>query len=142
MDHFSINYVFNHFSFYRNVCAHCKCPRELHDIYHRDFVNVEERLGIKIENSNANMPGKGSKTSTTTANSIPPMSKETKLNIGYSWFPPGLSKKQVRAYKAYVKIQVRPAWWQRCLRRCGGVYAPAAHSALCHWGFDSCALIR
>ncbi len=35
-----------------------------------------------------------------------------------------------------------PAWWQSCQRRCSGVNAPAALSALCHWGFDSCASLE
>ncbi len=30
----------------------------------------------------------------------------------------------------------KPAWWQSCLRRC---FLELALSALCHWGFDSCA---
>ncbi len=34
----------------------------------------------------------------------------------------------------------QPAWWQNFLRPClTGASAPAALSALCHWGFDSCA---
>ncbi|KAL1437615.1 hypothetical protein MTO96_048763 [Rhipicephalus appendiculatus] len=32
---------------WRKVCNNCKCPRESHDVYHEEFVNVRDRIGIK-----------------------------------------------------------------------------------------------
>nr|XP_053652664.1 uncharacterized protein LOC128702453 isoform X2 [Cherax quadricarinatus] len=31
---------------HRKTCQSCKCTRELHDVYHEDWVNVRERLGL------------------------------------------------------------------------------------------------
>ncbi|CAN7982529.1 unnamed protein product, partial [Ixodes pacificus] len=61
------------------VCNNCKCPRESHDVYHEEFVNVRDRIGIKPDPSNQT-------------------SKEKTLQEGYSWVPPGLSSAKIEEY--------------------------------------------
>ncbi|XP_076331853.1 four and a half LIM domains protein 3-like isoform X3 [Tachypleus tridentatus] len=68
---------------WRKVCNNCKCPREAHDVYHEEFVNVRDRIGIK----SAPDPTKT-------------VSKEKTLQEGYSWCPPGLSSDKVEEYFA------------------------------------------
>lgn len=65
----------------RNVCQECKCPREAHDIYHEDFVNIRERLGWE-EPSDPDLQ----------------CDKDKSLKAGYTWIPPGLSDDLVSAY--------------------------------------------
>ena len=62
----------------RNICDKCKCARELHDIYHEDFVNVRDRLGWETPMDQNLWPG-----------------KETTLKAGYTWIPAGLSTEKV-----------------------------------------------
>ena len=62
----------------RNTCANCKCPREVHDIYNENFVNVRDRLGWKRQDD-PNLQ----------------VSKEKTLRSGYTWVPPGLSLEKV-----------------------------------------------
>ncbi|KAF2343343.1 hypothetical protein FHG87_025901, partial [Trinorchestia longiramus] len=59
----------------RKTCQSCKCTRELHDVYHEDWVSVKERLGLADNASN----------------------RERCLQEGYSWVPPGLTSEQVTA---------------------------------------------
>ncbi|XP_064489395.1 prickle planar cell polarity protein 3-A-like isoform X3 [Ornithodoros turicata] len=66
---------------WRKVCNNCKCPRESHDVYHEEFVNVRDRIGIKCD------PSKH-------------ISKEKTLREGYSWVPPGLSSSKIEEYFA------------------------------------------
>ncbi|WAR08329.1 PRIC3-like protein, partial [Mya arenaria] len=65
----------------RSTCVACGCPRELHDIYNENFVNVRDRLGWQREDD----PG-----STST--------KEHTLRQGFSWVPPGLTSEQIEEY--------------------------------------------
>lgn len=62
----------------RNICQHCKCQRELHDLYHEDFVNIRDRIGW------------GSPTDPALQ-----VNREKTLKMGYTWVPPGLSKEKV-----------------------------------------------
>ncbi|XP_061176535.1 prickle planar cell polarity protein 3-A-like isoform X2 [Saccostrea echinata] len=66
---------------WRNTCNVCKCPRELHDIYNENFVNIRDRLGWKRDND-------------PTAQ----VSKDRTLREGYTWIPPGLSSEQIEEY--------------------------------------------
>lgn len=64
--------------FDRNTCKVCKCPRERHDIYNENFVNIRDRLGWK-RNDDPSVQ----------------VSKDRTLREGYTWIPPGLSSEQV-----------------------------------------------
>ncbi|KAH9519397.1 Prickle planar cell polarity protein 3 [Bulinus truncatus] len=66
---------------WRNVCIHCKCVREDHDVYNENFVNVRDRLGWKRDDG----PEKT-------------VSKEMTLSEGYTWVPANLSSKKIREY--------------------------------------------
>ncbi|KAH7937526.1 hypothetical protein HPB49_012838 [Dermacentor silvarum] len=66
----------------RKVCNNCKCPRESHDVYHEEFVNVRDRIGIKASDPSQHT------------------SKEKTLQEGYSWVPPGLSSAKIEEYFA------------------------------------------
>ena len=52
----------------------CKCTRELHDLYHEDFVNIRQRLGWE-EPDDVTLH----------------CHKDTTLKAGYTWIPPGVS---------------------------------------------------
>ncbi|KAL3249071.1 hypothetical protein MRX96_056196 [Rhipicephalus microplus] len=67
---------------WRKVCNNCKCPRESHDVYHEEFVNVRDRIGIKASDPSQHT------------------SKEKTLQEGYSWVPPGLSSAKIEEYFA------------------------------------------
>ncbi|XP_041354774.1 prickle planar cell polarity protein 3-A-like isoform X2 [Gigantopelta aegis] len=69
------------FHAWRNTCANCKCPREVHDIYNENFVNVRDRLGWKRQDD-PNLQ----------------VSKEKTLREGYTWVPPGLSHEKIEEY--------------------------------------------
>ena len=62
----------------RNICRQCKCLRELHDIYHGNFVNVRERLGWE-EPADTDLQA----------------NMEQAQRLGYSWVPPGLTDDKV-----------------------------------------------
>lgn len=64
--------------FDRNTCKVCKCPRERHDIYNENFVNIRDRLGWKRNDDPSAQ-----------------VSKDRTLREGYTWIPPGLSSEQV-----------------------------------------------
>ncbi|KAK3583915.1 hypothetical protein CHS0354_033700 [Potamilus streckersoni] len=66
---------------WRNTCISCKCPRELHDIYNENFVNVRDRLGWRREDDPAYQA-----------------TKEKTLKEGYTWVPPGLTSQQIEEY--------------------------------------------
>ncbi|XP_064108535.1 prickle planar cell polarity protein 3-A-like isoform X3 [Macrobrachium nipponense] len=63
---------------WRKTCQSCKCTRELHDVYHEDWVNVRERLGL--------------------GDSLGRSSRELCLQEGYTWVPPGLTSEQIYDY--------------------------------------------
>ncbi|XP_071549330.1 prickle planar cell polarity protein 3-A isoform X2 [Panulirus ornatus] len=63
---------------WRKTCQSCKCTRELHDVYHEDWVNVRERLGL--------------------GDSLGRSSRELCLQEGYTWMPPGLTSEQIYDY--------------------------------------------
>lgn len=71
-------HVFNGCFFDRNTCKVCKCPRERHDIYNENFVNIRDRLGWKRNDDPSAQ-----------------VSKDRTLREGYTWIPPGLSSEQV-----------------------------------------------
>ncbi|KAK4291757.1 hypothetical protein Pmani_035436 [Petrolisthes manimaculis] len=62
----------------RKTCQSCKCTRELHDVYHEDWVNVRERLGL--------------------GDSLGRSSREVCLQEGYTWVPPGITSEQIYDY--------------------------------------------
>nr|KAI8742423.1 prickle planar cell polarity protein 3-like [Biomphalaria glabrata] len=66
---------------WRNICIHCKCLREEHDIFNENFVNIRDRLGWKRDDG----PEKS-------------VSKEKTLSEGYTWVPANLSSKKIREY--------------------------------------------
>ncbi|KAJ8315008.1 hypothetical protein KUTeg_007158 [Tegillarca granosa] len=66
---------------FRSSCSMCKCPRELHDIYNENFVNVRDRLGWKRQDDPSSQ-----------------VTKEDTLRRGYTWVPPGLSNEQLEEY--------------------------------------------
>lgn len=69
----------------RKTCQSCKCPREAHDVYHEEWVNVRERLGFRTDpDHDVDRPGHGA-----------PGSKERSQAEGYSWVPPGLPSHKV-----------------------------------------------
>lgn len=66
----------------RKTCHSCKCPREAHDVYHEEWVNVRERLGFRLDvDQDPDKPTRGS--------------KERSQAEGYSWVPPGLPSHKV-----------------------------------------------
>ncbi|PVD28899.1 hypothetical protein C0Q70_11494 [Pomacea canaliculata] len=69
------------FHSWRNNCRHCKCSREIHDVYNDNFVNVRDRLGWKREEEPAHQ-----------------VAKEKTLREGFTWVPPGLSRKKIEEY--------------------------------------------
>jgi hypothetical protein len=64
---------------FRKTCNSCKCPREAHDVYHEEWVNVRERLGFKPPADPDRRP-----------------SREKTISEGFSWVPPGLPSHKVR----------------------------------------------
>ncbi|XP_067119116.1 prickle planar cell polarity protein 3-A-like isoform X2 [Centruroides vittatus] len=67
---------------WRKVCNHCKCPRECHDVYSEDLINVRDRIGLK-----------------TAVDVLKSPPKENTEN-GHSWVPPGLSTDKIEEYFA------------------------------------------
>ncbi|XP_039293877.1 prickle planar cell polarity protein 3 isoform X6 [Nilaparvata lugens] len=65
----------------RKTCNSCKCPREDHEVYHDEWINVQERLGFKPSQD----PEKRN-------------SRDRCLQEGYSWVPPGLSSRKIEQY--------------------------------------------
>ncbi|XKL61214.1 hypothetical protein PGB90_008271 [Kerria lacca] len=63
----------------RKTCNNCKCPKEAHDIYHREWVNVNDRLGFKSLESEK-------------------VSSRQHLLEGYTWVPPGISSHKIEQY--------------------------------------------
>lgn len=63
---------------YRKTCNSCKCPREDHEVYHDEWVNVQERLGFKASQDAEKRN-----------------SKDRCVLEGYTWVPPGLSSRKV-----------------------------------------------
>ncbi|XP_071455620.1 prickle planar cell polarity protein 3 isoform X4 [Hetaerina americana] len=88
--------VFNQQELYeliiRKTCASCKCPREAHDVYHEEWVNVRERLGLRKEDG-----GEGGGSGAGGRRQRTP-SRERSMNQGYSWVPPGLPPDKVEEY--------------------------------------------
>ncbi|XP_046980770.1 uncharacterized protein LOC124545856 [Schistocerca americana] len=63
---------------WRKTCSSCKCPRDAHDVYHEEWVNVRERLGFKPDR-------------------LEP--RDRSMSDGYCWVPPGLhSTQQIEKY--------------------------------------------
>ncbi|CAG5107553.1 Similar to esn: Protein espinas (Drosophila melanogaster) [Cotesia congregata] len=63
----------------RKNCTSCKCPKEVHDVCHEEWVSVRARLGLKSEGSN-NYIG------------FEPRDR------GLAWAPPGLPPHKVEEY--------------------------------------------
>ncbi|KAL0266282.1 UNVERIFIED_CONTAM: hypothetical protein PYX00_008874 [Menopon gallinae] len=61
----------------RKTCSSCKCPRESHDIYHEEWINVRDMLGFD-SNDDSN--------------------KDKSFREGYSWVPPGLPSHKIAEY--------------------------------------------
>ena len=62
----------------RNICRHCKCPQNAHDLSQSDFVDICRRVGLEPP-----------------ADIDLQADRNKALKLGYSWVPPGLSAKQV-----------------------------------------------
>ena len=63
----------------RNICVHCKCTRNSHDIVQVDQVlDVRERLGWDPPKDPSLQP-----------------TKDKAAKLGYAWIPAGLSKPKV-----------------------------------------------
>ncbi|KAG8198196.1 hypothetical protein JTE90_015294 [Oedothorax gibbosus] len=77
---------------WRTVCTHCKCPRELHDVCHEEFVNVCDRIGFQPSPEPSRHP----------------ISKEKTLSEGYSWVPPGISSQKIDDYFLQLPSQLVP----------------------------------
>ncbi|XP_069688884.1 prickle planar cell polarity protein 3-A isoform X3 [Periplaneta americana] len=65
----------------RKTCNSCKCPREAHDVYHEEWVNVRDRLGFKPPTD----PDRRS-------------SREKSISEGFSWVPPGLPSAKIEEF--------------------------------------------
>lgn len=76
---------FSFFHFYRKTCSSCKCPKEAHDIYHEEWVNVKDRLGFKSQEAEKK-------------------SSRDHLLDGYTWVPPGISSHKVGGRK-FLKLK-------------------------------------
>ncbi|XP_069128903.1 testin-like isoform X1 [Argopecten irradians] len=66
---------------WRSTCHTCKCPRDAHDVYNENFVNVRDRLGWKRVDD---------------PNSL--VTKDQTIKEGYTWVPSGLSSEQIQDY--------------------------------------------
>ncbi|KAK5982760.1 hypothetical protein GCK32_022311, partial [Trichostrongylus colubriformis] len=66
---------------FRKVCVHCKCDKTEHELPPNQAGSVYERLGIKPP---ANMPISSSRDDAPGS-----------VSHGYSWVPPGLTRKKV-----------------------------------------------
>ncbi|XP_046664636.1 four and a half LIM domains protein 3 isoform X3 [Homalodisca vitripennis] len=66
---------------WRKTCSGCKCPREEHEVYHVEWVNVKERLGFKANTE----PDKQN-------------SRDRSYSEGYAWVPPGLPSYKIEQY--------------------------------------------
>lgn len=66
------------FFFSRNVCQHCKCSRETHDVYQADLVDVRDRVGWE-----------------TADGGLTQERRDLLHKLGYTWVPHGLSPNQV-----------------------------------------------
>ncbi|KAL1138613.1 hypothetical protein AAG570_008676 [Ranatra chinensis] len=63
------------------TCNSCKCPRDGHDVYHEEWVNVRDRLGYKTQ---ADIDTKST--------------RERCINQGFAWIPPNLTQLKVEQY--------------------------------------------
>uniref|UniRef100_A0A0K8TEX0 Four and a half LIM domains protein 2 n=1 Tax=Lygus hesperus TaxID=30085 RepID=A0A0K8TEX0_LYGHE len=64
---------------WRKTCNSCKCPRESHDVFHEEWVNVRERLGIGQDQDKWG-------------------SRDRVISQGLAWAPPGLPPYKVDQY--------------------------------------------
>ncbi|KAK3913259.1 Prickle planar cell polarity protein 3, partial [Frankliniella fusca] len=90
--------VFNQAELYeliiRKTCQSCKCPRESHDVYHEEWVNVCERLGFRTDLDQDGAERAGGLRGNPGARST----KERAQAEGYSWVPPGLPSHKIAEY--------------------------------------------
>ncbi|KAE8737532.1 hypothetical protein FOCC_FOCC017004, partial [Frankliniella occidentalis] len=90
--------VFNQAELYeliiRKTCQSCKCPREAHDVYHEEWVNVCERLGFRTDLDQDGAERAGGLKGNPGARST----KERAQAEGYSWVPPGLASHKIAEY--------------------------------------------
>lgn len=85
---------------YRKHCAICKCPRDVHDVTHKESVNVHDRLGLNKEGEEEHhrhhhqqhpqLPVSSSR--------VMPLNKGARPTSSdvYSWIPAGLVPDQVK----------------------------------------------
>uniref|UniRef100_A0A7I4XSL1 Adaptor protein enigma n=8 Tax=Trichostrongylidae TaxID=6315 RepID=A0A7I4XSL1_HAECO len=79
---------------WRKVCVHCKCDKSEHELPPNQAGSVYERLGIKPP---ANMPISSSRDDAPGS-----------VSHGYSWVPPGLTRKKVEEYMAQLPNHIVP----------------------------------
>jgi hypothetical protein len=87
----------------RKHCAICKCPRDVHDVTHKESVNVHDRLGLNKEGEEEHqhrhqhqqqqhpqLPASSSR--------VMPLNKGARPTSSdvYSWIPAGLTPDQVK----------------------------------------------
>ena len=87
---------------YRKHCAICKCPRDVHDVTHKESVNVHDRLGLNKEGEEEHHRHQHQQHPQLPASSsrVMPLNKGARPTSSdvYSWIPAGLSPDQVKIY--------------------------------------------
>ncbi|CAG7724736.1 unnamed protein product [Allacma fusca] len=80
--------VFNQQELYelivRKTCNSCKCPKDSHDLFHDEWINIRDRLGLASNNTDPIQR----------LSSLRP----PPLHQGFSWAPPNLTPNQVGEY--------------------------------------------
>ena len=63
----------------RHLCVNCHCPRDAHQVYHSEFVDIRERIGLE-QPEDVKLRA----------------DPEVTMREGYTWVPPGLNSHKVR----------------------------------------------
>lgn len=97
----------------RKHCAACKCPRDVHDVTHKESVNVQDRLGLNREPeepvqldhhhhhhpAHHNHPAGGALQASSRAMPLNKAPRPTSSDV-YSWIPAGLAPERVSRTRA------------------------------------------
>ena len=85
---------------YRKHCAICKCPRDVHDVTHKESVSVHDGLGLNKEGEEEHHRHQHQQHPQLPASSsrVMPLNKGARPTSSdvYSWIPAGLSPDQVK----------------------------------------------
>lgn len=91
----------------RKHCAICKCPRDVHDVTHKESVNVHDRLGLNKEQEDhqhhhhhlqhPQLPASSSR--------VMPLNKGPRPTSSdvYSWIPAGITPDRVRDFSDFYR---------------------------------------